>query len=362
MSLSSTKPHAQKRVTVSESNVPFELVKSVSEGLLSFFQNSPSISVSSRHWCLTVLLLLDDSNSQIASVSLSKMGTISRLITCKNDPILLLIGLEWCRVLSSKCPIDFSSTANRQGLHSELSSNLKSELRLEMSDALKNWLNARLESMGRTVFSGEETDILQIYIELMSKELIKLTETVQTSSYCFSTIEGLIDELRNEPGRFTEYEWLGDPESCLSRRLLDYFISSPQSTDTTLSVDFEPICQAVYKALNRYDTLFNLALPLPRLTRATTTTPLDSLAILTRPLRIHVKYRQSTTLMICDPFSSVAWVVGMIEGGEEGRRVLMRGDGAGSTSERVHDTLSPTSKQDYIYILLYLYILLLLLY
>lgn len=317
----------------------------VSATLFEFYLNSPSISVSSRHSTLFTLLLLDECQSSPV-INLVKMGALSRLLTsAASDPLILIISLEWCRVLV-KQKEEFASTALRQGLPSELHSLLNVEVP-SADDSLIKWLQMRLESVGKTVFSGEESECLKIYIKHFTTEILTKTESgneIKLSNVKIGSVRELLEMMKKE--KFTEYEWLGDPETCLARQLYDLM----KSLDDNLvdALEYEPICEAIYKALNRFDSLFTLTLPLAKLTRATSSNPLEALAILARPLRVHLSGVKGEKLIVCDPFASIGWIVKMGGCGEEERKLILRETSGGSdadgmtVSERVFDALEET--------------------
>lgn len=322
----------------------------VSETLFEFYLNSPSISVSSRHSTLCTLLLLDDCQT-VANINLVKMGALSRLLTtASSDPMLLIIGLEWCRVLS-KQPEKFSSTAMRQGLHSELHNLLNTPKLSSTDESLKKWLEMRLKSVEKTVYSGEESESLQIYIKHFINEILSLTENngeLKTRNLKIVSVKELIELMKSE--KFTEYEWLGDTETCLARQLYD--LLAEKKIDSESDIEYKPICEAIYKALNRYDAFFTLNLPLAKLTRATSSNPLEALAILARPLRVHLSNTlfKSEKMIVCDPFASIGWIVKMGWCGEEERKLILRETGGNGDSElaveRVYDAIELEEVQE----------------
>ena len=314
-----------------------------------FYLNSPSISQSQRHLVLLALLLLDDVNG-LKSVSLFKMSTISRLIGELKDPLSLIIGLEWCRSLVKNGSNEFIITANRQGLLSELEAlHNASAISCSVLELIKKWLKDRLESMNITVFSGEEEESLRIYIKHVSGELVNLLQPsigeTQPADYSYSpsfdNLENFLTTVEKE--QFTEFEWLGDPKTCLARVLLN--LIKQQSASFVEPVRFESICQIVYKALNRYDTQFTAVLPSSQLTRSTRTS-LESLALIARPMRVIIHTSAYEKMLVCDPFSNISWLVMMAVASDEDRKILLRdtrtssNSGSGTTvRERIYDAL-----------------------
>ena len=323
------------------------LLKQVSETLLEFYLNSPSITLASRHSTLFALLLLDDCQTAPV-INLVKMGALSRLLTTtQSDPLILVIGLEWCRVLSKQHE-EFVSTALRQGLLAELDS--INGTNLVADESLLKWLQMRLDSLNKTVFSGEEAEIFQIYIKHLSCELRQLitgANSMQPDAVMkINSVQELIELMKKE--NFTEYEWLGDPETCLARQLYD-LLTKVTDIDKLNPAEFEEVCASVYKALNRYDTLFTLTLPLAKLTRATTSNPLEALAILARPLRVHFKRDSAVQVLVCDSFSSIGWLVKMGSSSQEDMRRILRDTTTVHTNgdmhqpvDRVYDALDRT--------------------
>ena len=365
--------------------VPVELLKSVTQSLFNFYLNSPSISQSCRHWTLCALLLLDESAKEGATVDLCKMSTVSQLIT-SDDAIVKIIGLEWCKVLSSAAPSDFIQTAKRQGLGNEFKCSNSKQLKLSLSAELKKWLSDRLESLLITVFSGEEDKVFDLYTSKMIDDLMKIKMTSDESSDSgiegtlsspFTSIDQLIEMIRSGAiSSFTEFEWLGNPDNCLAGKLLDFLKSESNAealkafTLSETSVTLEPLCQAIYRALNRYDTdQFKVSVPFAR---ATLSNPFESLAILARPIRVNVKFgdtqQQRQKLMICDPFANISWLVKMATCREEERRVILREteidlgrnlnfvndqNSVDTSIDRVFDTLNSDASSNFLFYLSY---------
>lgn len=335
--------------------------------LLEFYLNSPSISTASRHSCLLVLLLLDDTLST-ASSSLVKIGAISRLLSVSNyskDPLTLIVGLEWCRVLSCKSASSadqFSSTAVRQGLPLELTS-LASHLSSTMpsvkivSEELRKWLEDRLTAFNVTLFSGDEPDLFKIY----TKHLVTAIQTevtvdktsnevsAESNSTTRLNLAQFLQMIKDQASSFTEFEWLGDPESCLARQLLDLLTSSSSSSSADTLVDpclFEPVVDSIHDAMARYDSSFTLNLPTSAIL-SRSTNPLEALALFSRPIRLKICIPATATekLIMCDLTPTIGWLVKMAECGEAERKILLQEydalgmEQAGSVSERIQDAL-----------------------
>lgn len=299
------------------------------------------------------LLLLDDVNPK-KSVTLVKTGTISRLLGDLKVPLTLIIGLEWCRVLDGTSE-EFITTATRQGLLSELDGLRNFNVNLILNEQVQKWLSNRLESMNVTIFSGEETEILSAYIKHFSNDIIdKLKNTTKASTLAsskFKSIQGFLDELNRE--QFTEFEWLGDPCTCLSRDLLNLLRMHPEEAKLIDQMGSELIVRAVYKALNRYETVFTANLPSIHLPRQTN--PMDSLALLSRPMRVLLNLPDKTQKMVvCDPFSNISWLVKMAVAGDEERKIILRETTTSENiPERTYDALTGKSRSFGVYLLIY---------
>ena len=298
------------------------------------------MSLAMRHLTLVTLLLLDDAGGCEGggqSVSLEKMAVLSKLLTDLSDPLALVIGLEWLRILAqSRANQEFISTAARQGLPAELES-LSKFKPPSTPPQLKKWLQGRLDSLNRTVFSGDEEDVYEIYIRHLAASLHSSINPHATDpAKCdFSTIEeflGLLEKGGGEGVMFTEYEWLGDPETCLAQRLLSLW------GDNDLEASrFKPVCEAIYKALNRYDTVFTVNVPRPARLNSASTDPFASLSLLERPVRVIIRTTGSPDKMfICDPMTQVAWLVKLATcRNEEEMKFIMEYSGMGGIDREV---------------------------
>ena len=289
-----------------------------------YLMNSASLSVSMRHLTLLTFLLLDcEKQEQAASaVSLEKMSLLSKLLTELQDPLALVIGLEWFRILVHSSKPDFLLTATRQGLPAELETlkNFNVPGLSKESTGLKKWLAERLEELKVTVFSGDEDNIYEIYIRHLATDSLNSTAATATtttasssssssieSDYTFNSI-GEFLALLEKGVTFTEYEWLGDPESCLVKRLLG-LLDDPESTNLFPVEQFKPVCEAVFRALNRYDTIFTVNLPRPSRPHHPVD-PFASLSPISRPIRVLVRSLGSPEKMfICDPMTQIGWLV-----------------------------------------------------
>lgn len=338
-------------VVSSSNTLDSRIYNDLSSVIHEFYLESPSISQSLHHLIVLTMLLLDDVNAE-KTVSLIKMGSISRLISDLKDPLSLIIGLEWCQVLCQGDSVEFSKTATRQGLLSELGPLIKVDVLKDVSDAnLKNWLEDRLESMNVTVFSGDETEVLRIYVKHLSSELVNLlkasTDNAKlASSHLQKSVQEFLDFLQQN-SQFTEFEWLGDPQNCLSRTLLNLIQKFPEQVAAIKPESFEPIVQAIYKALNRYESVFTANLPSIRLSRSTNS--MESLALLSRPMRVIMRLPDnSEKMVICDPFSNISWLVKMAISSDEERKTLLREtttENRENAPERIQDALTGNTKQ-----------------
>lgn len=320
--------------------------------LFDFYLRASSVSLPLRHFTLVTLLLLDDTaGSQETSVSLEKMAVLSKLLTELKDPLSLVIGLEWFRILSHRPASsagEFLQTATRQGLPAELEAlkMFKSGAGSESASAeLKKWLEGRLESLNRTVFSGDEDDVLSIYVRHLATSSLLSTfpnSAADPDHHQFSTIEEFLG-LLDRGVTFTEYEWLGDPETCLARRLLSLLGGDDRSTPGIGCERFRPVCEAVYRALNRYDTLFTSSS-----VKTALSDPFASLSLLNRPMRVILRFPATATekMFICDPMTQVGWLVRVATcAREEERKIIMRYSGMdGEHLEVTRDASSETTE------------------
>lgn len=327
---------------------PFEI-------LFNFFLNSPSISLPLRHFTLLVLLLLDDiyvgTDDSSSSVSLEKMAILSKLLTELKDPISLVIGLEWFRILSirSASSSEFLQIATRQGLPAELES-LKTFKADEDSVTvdLKNWLKSRLDIV------EIDEDIYSIYVRNLATSSLLNTFPNSTldNNHQFTTIEEFL-ALLEKGFTFTEYEWLGDPETCLAKRLLSLLEQSTHSLDD--SERFKPVCEAVYKALSRYNTIFTSVN-----IKSDPNNPFATLDILNRPMRVLLRSTadSSDKMFICDPMTQIGWLVRVAACTcEEERTNIIKYSGiigTGDDNEIIEDASMepPTGNQNKIHYLL----------
>jgi hypothetical protein len=310
----------------------------VSQDLLNFYLNSPSIGLASRHSILVTLLLLDDA-IEVPTVDLVKMGSICHLLASK-DPLIIVIALEWCRILcvaADKCKNDsFIQISKRQGLPSTLQK--LSSLNLSaspLSDKLKTWLNSRNKELTDSIGS-DDNDPLSLFISL-SRTFI-LSRLLQDKSGGQDNNENVsianeqeefsLDKLIASVDLYTEFEWLGDPKTCLARRLLEHLKTKGESSRENIPrAQWESICLAIYRALDRFDTVFKLALPLARPSRGSLRgNPMDALAIFARPLRINLKWPSSSSQkqLACDPFANISWIVKMAQATESERASLLQ--------------------------------------
>ena len=303
--------------------------------LFEFYLNSPSISVSMRHLTLVTLLLLDDVSAHTnTSVSLEKMALLSKLLTELKDPLALVIGLEWFRILSRPANEEFIQTATRQGLPAELES-LKNFNGTAGSTELEKWVKNRLDE--------KEENVYEIYIRHLATDCLKGAFEAQgsKSTNCnFTTVEELIRAIEGG-ATFTEYEWLGDPQNCIAKKLLNL----SNSFSDLPPLKFKPICEAIYKALNRYDNVFTVAVP--RQARLNSADPFAALSLLVdRPVRVTVRTCTSPTAktFICDPLTQIGWIVKLATcGSEEEMKFIMRYSGMGGISEDEWEVTSDAS-------------------
>lgn len=304
-------------------------VNGLADLLIDFFYlNSPSMSASSHHSCLLVLLLLDDA-LPLTSCSLVKIGAISRLLTAANyanDPLSLIIGLEWCRVLSTKSCTEFVTIAIRQGLPLELES-LKTHLTTTapvqiVSEDLRKWLEERLAAFNVTL-SGEELELFKVYTKHLVSTILQavsINEPENTPivdhTATSNNVQQFLEIITKSSSAFTEFEWLGDPETCLARQLLDLLAAGDETYDPAL---FEPVVSAIYGAMARYDSFFTLNLP--SISRPPISNPLEAIAMFSRPVpvRICIPSESKETMLMCDMAFTFGWWVKLVTCGDAER-------------------------------------------
>lgn len=299
---------------------------SVSEALFEFYLNAPSLSVSLRQLTLFTIFLLDSVSLGMNSnygVSLEKMAVLSKLLADVKDPFSLVIGLEWFRILLNGSKEIFLQMATRQGLPSELETLKSFQQNGSQSEELKKWLENRMDSLNKTIFSGNEPVVYEIYIKHLVNELLNelnSSTNQKTLNISFNSLEEFFELSESSNSTiFTEYEWLGDLETCLAKRLLDLLETSNININLVETSKFKPICESIYRALNRYDDNFFVAnVPTTGHRINTQIDPFSALSVFDRPMRVVMRVPGfPDRVTICDPTTQIGWLVKVIASSTE---------------------------------------------
>lgn len=318
-----------------------EFAASLSNVLFGFCVDSSGSNQSTQ--CLLTLTILDSlSQNRQHHLNLSKIGFISKLFPkaddCVNNlDILHVLCLEWCLVLCEKQKKSFSSLALRQGIQSQLQSlnscNLKAT-NLHMNE----WFVDRLESLGVTVFIGDENDSHQIYIRTVTKTLMSSISECDKALVDYSNVIASASNLKEfveliKRESFTEFEWLGSgnydgSERCLAAKLIELLEKGEQFDSLE---DSESVSKDIYRALELFsrDSFKASTNNNNNNKNAHVVNDLETSYFMNRPMRILIRSSQNDSeprdrLVSCHPFSPICWLVSLATASETERRLILK--------------------------------------
>lgn len=265
------------------------------------FCSRPGSSPSRAQWrsCAAVVLLAFELARGAIEMSLLAFGLLSRFVSSSEDVFLRLVALRWCSLVleksSSPSPQQqqtCKAVARRQGILEELK-----QIPLSECQAL---LGQDAPAALRELVS--ETTLTRLIASLEDKS------DASESSHATAAAGDLLASLLQSD--FTEFELLGDPETCVAARLLQdasllqRVLADEPSRAATV--------QALHRALLRYAHPFFPSNKAPEFSRRGSLT--DALSPLVRQMKLKVRFGGAEHFIITSPMVTVGMIGSKLTG------------------------------------------------